>query len=110
MENEYTTPHMAALQNIQMFVVQMGWMKQNCVITQTLVDDVNEKHFPFYYINAYNAIESNETIDSLNAYKKDKEREPWDEDDDSHIPDIYLQSNVNSLQLYWNIYKHTNIY
>jgi len=25
-------------------------------------------------------------MDSMNAYKKDKEREPWDEDDDSHIP------------------------
>lgn len=88
MENEYTTPHMAALQNIQMFAVSDGMDETKLRdYMQTLVDDVrDEKHFPFYYINAYNAIESNETIDSLNAYKKDKEREPWDEDDDSHIP------------------------
>ena len=53
MENEYTTPHMAALQNIQMFAVSDGMDEIKLRdYMQTLVDDVrDEKHFPFYYIN-----------------------------------------------------------
>lgn len=92
MENEYTTPHMVAMQNIQIFAVsdEMNESKLRYYM-QTLVDEVrDEKHVPHYYINAYNAIKSNKGIDMLDAYKKDKEREPWDEDGDDLNNPMYM--------------------